>query len=89
MMSRSDALLHQFPYMAQIQRNRPDGWQLDQITSVRGSFLDDNMEEDELGPSSRPQNNSSRNPSSNAFGPRLPQLEEEKLILSDDDIVDD
>lgn len=89
MMSRSDALLHQFPYMAQIQRNSPDGWQLNQITSVRGSFLNDNMEEDEPAPSSRPPSNPPPNPSSNAFGPRLPQEEEEKLILSDDDIVDD
>lgn len=89
MMSRSDALLHQFPYMAQIQRNSPDGWQLNQITSIRGSRLDDEVEEDDLAPSQAPSNNAPGQLSSNTFGPRLPQLEEEKLILSDDDIVDD
>lgn len=89
MMSRSDALLHQFPYMAQIQRKSPDGWQLNQITSIRGSRLGDELEEDDLAPSQTQVNSAPNQPSSNTFGPRLPQLEEEKLILSDDDIVDD
>lgn len=89
MMSRSDALLHQFPYMAQIQRNRPDGWQLNQITCIRGSRLDDELEEgDDLALSQAQSSNAPRQLSSNTFGPRLPQLEE-TLILSDDDIVDD
>lgn len=88
MMSRSDALLHQFPYMAQIQRNSPDGWQLNQITGIRGGRLDDELEEDDLAPS-QVQSTSAPTQGSNTFGPRLPQLEEEKLILSDDDIVDD
>lgn len=91
MMSRHDALLHQLPYLAQIQRHDPVSWQLNQITSIRGSRLDDNVEEDELPPSQPRSNIHSHKPGmgSNAFGPRLPQLEEEKLILSDDDIVDD
>jgi len=78
MMSRHDALLHQLPYMTQI---RHDDGQLSQITGIRGSRLDE-VEEDDLAPlQTHP------NPGSNAFGP--PQVEEEKFILSDDDIVDD
>ncbi|KAJ5112083.1 hypothetical protein N7532_000128 [Penicillium argentinense] len=83
MMRRHDALLDQLPYMAQIKQNDPSGVQLKQITSIRGSRLDD-VEDDELAPSQPPKPSSS----SHAFGPQLPQ-EEEKLILSDDDIVDD
>jgi hypothetical protein len=81
MMSRHDALLHQLPYMNQIRPD--DSGQLSQITGIRGSRLDD-VEEDDLAP--RPQHISK--PGSNAFEPRL-QVEEEKFILSDDDIVDD
>lgn len=84
MMSRHDALLHQLPYMTKI---RPDSGQLSQITSIRGSRLDD-VEEDDLAPQPQPQYQHASKPSSNAFGPRL-QVEEEKYILSDDDIVDD
>lgn len=83
MMSRHDALLHQLPYMTRI---RPDSEQLSQITSIRGSRLDD-VEEDDLAPFQPPTQHTSK-PGSNAFGPRL-QVEEEKYILSDDDIVDD
>ena len=81
MMARHDALLHQLPYMTRIRPD--DSGQLSQITGIRGSRLDD-VEEDDLAPS-QPQ---PPKPGSNAFGPRL-QAEEEKLILSDDDIVDD
>lgn len=81
MMSRHDALLHQLPYMTQIRPD--DSGQLSQITGIRGSRLDD-VEEDDLAPS-QPQ---LPKPGSNTFGPRL-QVEEEKFILSDDDVVDD
>lgn len=84
MMSRSDALLYQFPYMAQIQSDSHDSQTLSQITRIRGSHLGDEVEEDELSPS-QPQTEDPRN---RGFGPQLP-LEEEKLILSDDEIVDD
>ncbi|KAJ5131670.1 hypothetical protein N7448_005828 [Penicillium atrosanguineum] len=84
MMSRHDALLHQLPYMTKI---RSDSGQLSQITSIRGSRLDD-VEEDDLAPQPQPQHPHTFKPGSNAFGPRL-QVEEEKYILSDDDIVDD
>ncbi|KAJ5684847.1 uncharacterized protein N7477_001192 [Penicillium maclennaniae] len=88
MMSRHDALLHQLPYMTQI---RPDSGQLSEITRIRGSRLDDDAddaEEDDLAPLHPPQHQHATKPGSNAFGPRL-QVEEEKYILSDDDIVDD
>jgi cell cycle checkpoint protein len=81
MMSRHDALLHQLPYMNQIRPD--DSGQLSQITGIRGSRLDD-VEEDDLAPQAQ----HTSKPGSNAFGPRL-QVEEEKFILSDDDIVDD
>ncbi|KAJ5086288.1 hypothetical protein NUU61_007595 [Penicillium alfredii] len=83
MMSRHDLLLHQLPYMAQIQRHGPESWQLDKITNIRTS---DNLRDegiDELEDLPQPQMPHHR---SNAFGPRM--QEEEKLILSDDDIVD-
>lgn len=88
MMSRLDALLHHLPYMAQIRRKEPDGWHLNQITSIQDGRLDEDMDDDddELTPTlSRPQVKANMN----AFAPPVPALEEEKLILSDDDIVDD
>ncbi|KAJ5186027.1 Engulfment/cell motility ELMO [Penicillium cf. griseofulvum] len=76
MMPRNDLLLHQLPYMAAIRHQDPDCWQLDKITSIRSNenLRNDNMEESPMKP-----------PSSNVLGPGL---SEEKLILSDDDIVD-
>ncbi|KAJ5160653.1 uncharacterized protein N7482_007657 [Penicillium canariense] len=84
MMSRPDALLHQLPYMAQIRRKEPDGWQLNQITSIQGGRLGDEADEDEPVPAP-PRSQ----PNRKGFGSPGPKLEEEKLILSDDDIVDD
>ncbi|KAJ5533667.1 hypothetical protein N7494_010219 [Penicillium frequentans] len=81
MLSRPDAILHQLPYMTQIRHNEPEMSQLKQITGIRRSRFDD-VDEDELPPPSQPLQHS------NSFGPRLPQ-NEEKLYLSDDDIVDD
>ncbi|KAJ5689786.1 hypothetical protein N7462_004178 [Penicillium macrosclerotiorum] len=83
MMSRHDALLYQLPYMAQIGHNDPENWQLNQITSIRGGHLDPDAEEDELLPS-QPE----PKPTSNGMAFSASQFEE-KLILSDDDIVDD
>ncbi|KAJ5909189.1 hypothetical protein N7495_001871 [Penicillium taxi] len=80
MMSRHDALLTQFPYMAQIQTHRddPDSWQLNQISKVRGSRMgevnEDGEESDEV-PTKKVRTLERRR-------------QEEKLILSDDDIVD-
>ncbi|KAJ6088268.1 Checkpoint protein Rad17/Rad24 [Penicillium sp. IBT 16267x] len=85
MLPRPDAILHQLPYMAQIRHNEPESWQLNQITGIRRSRFDD-VDEDELPSPSQPLQHLSSN--SNSFGPRLPQ-EEEKLYLSEDDIVDD
>lgn len=84
MISHSDALLYQFPYMAQTQHDSPDSRALSQITRIRGTHLSDEIEEDEPSPS-QPQID---DPRSHGFGPQLP-LEEERLILSDDEIVDD
>jgi cell cycle checkpoint protein len=84
MMRRHDVLLDQLPYMAIIKREDPDAGQLRQITNIRGSHLDGvegEDEEDDLVPI--PKGNSDN------AGPGPPlQQEEEKLILSDDDIED-
>lgn len=84
MMPRHDLLLHQLPYMAAIRRQDPDCWQLDKITSIRANdnLRNDGIDDMEESPA---QGSRMKQPSSNGFGPRLP---EEKLILSDDDIVD-
>ncbi|CAG8885729.1 unnamed protein product [Penicillium egyptiacum] len=84
MMPRHDLLLHQLPYMAAIRRQGPDYWQLDKITSIRANenFCNDGIDDMEESPA---QGSRMKQPSSNGFGPQLP---EEKLILSDDDIVD-
>lgn len=82
MMSRHDMLLHQLPYMAQIQRHDADGWQLRRITQIRGSELDD-VDDDELSPLQP------RPAGPGTVEPRSVPIEDEKLILSDDDIVDD
>ncbi|OQD63009.1 hypothetical protein PENPOL_c010G08609 [Penicillium polonicum] len=85
MMPRHDLLLHQLPYMAAIWRQDPDCWQLDKITSIRANdhLRNDGMDDMEESPVlSR-----GKQPISNGFGARLPE-QEEKLILSDDDIVD-
>jgi cell cycle checkpoint protein len=94
MMSRPDALLHHLPYMAQIRRKEPDGWHLNQITSIQDGRLDEGMDddddddEDELAPTV-PRSRGNVGLNANAFGASEPAVEEEKLILSDDDIVDD
>ncbi|KUM61168.1 hypothetical protein ACN42_g5947 [Penicillium freii] len=85
MMPRHDLLLHQLPYMAAIRRQEPYCWQLDKITNIRANdhLRNDGMDDMEESPVlSRV-----KQPISNGFGARLPE-QEEKLILSDDDIVD-
>ncbi|KAJ5957874.1 hypothetical protein N7501_012153 [Penicillium viridicatum] len=85
MMPRHDLLLHQLPYMAAIRHQDPDCWQLDKITSIRANdhLRNDGMDDmEESSVLSRV-----KQPTSNGFGARLPE-QEEKLILSDDDIVD-
>ncbi|KGO67517.1 Engulfment/cell motility, ELMO [Penicillium italicum] len=79
MMPRHDFLLHQLPYMAIIRRQDPDCWQLDKITNIR---TNENLRNDEMNDMEEsPAQSRMKQPS------RLPE-EEEKLILSDDDIVD-
>jgi cell cycle checkpoint protein len=87
MMPRHDLLLYQLPYMAAIRRQDPDCWQLDKITSIRTT--NDNLRNDDMDDMEERATQVSRvyRPSNNAFGSRLSQ-DEEKLILSDDDIVD-
>ena len=95
MMPRLDALLYQLPYMAQIRRQGSDGWHLAQITSISSSGTDtqdgrlDDMDEDEAEAfvPGLPRPKSVMN--AGHLGSTMPALEEEKLILSDDDIVDD
>lgn len=86
MLSRPDALLYQLPYLAQIRRNGTDARQLNQITKIHSSRFD-NMDEDDPDPFPSLPSRSQPPPENNTHG-SIPQ-EEEKLILSDDDIVDD
>lgn len=105
MIPREDLLLYQLPYMAKIHRGEVEISQLRRITSFNetgyaSDYLGDDVhdsDESHLGSASA---ENSRIPQlgdlkyhnkSNAFGPRLPPSneQEEKLVLSDDDIVDD
>lgn len=85
MMPRHDLLLHQLPYMAAIRHQDPDRWQLDKITSIRTneSLRNGNIDDMEYLSAQRSHVD---HPDSKAFGSRQPP--QEKLILSDDDIVD-
>ncbi|KAJ5129187.1 uncharacterized protein N7515_005226 [Penicillium bovifimosum] len=84
MMPRHDLLLYQLPYMAAIRRQDPGCWQLDKITSIRtNSLRNDDMEDME----ERATRTSRVYQPSSGVGSR-PSQNEEKLILSDDDIVD-
>ncbi|KAJ5359868.1 hypothetical protein N7517_009059 [Penicillium concentricum] len=79
MLPRNDLLLHQLPYMAAIRHQDPDCWQLDKITRIRSNenLRNDGIDDMEESPAQRmKQPNNALEP-----GP-------EKLILSDDDIVD-
>ncbi|KAF5860504.1 Cell cycle checkpoint protein rad17 [Aspergillus alliaceus] len=105
MIPREDLLLYQLPYMAKIHRGEVEISQLRRITSFNetgyaSDYLGDDVhdsDESHLGSASA---ENSRIPQlgdvkyhnkSNAFGPRLPPSyeQEETLVLSDDDIVDD
>lgn len=104
MVSRDDMLLHQLPYMAKIFSKKADR-ELEEVTGFRGiGAASDVMHDADLdSPENSVDNLHSSLPlrprtlvkdqgSSNAFGPRLSpsvEEEEEKLILSDDDIEDD
>ncbi|KAJ5827784.1 hypothetical protein N7447_004547 [Penicillium robsamsonii] len=81
MIPRNDLLLHQLPYMAAIQHQNPDCWQLDKITRIRSNenLRNDGIDDMEASPAQHVKQ------PTNALEPGLP---EEKLILSDDDIVD-
>ncbi|KAJ5772799.1 Checkpoint protein Rad17/Rad24 [Penicillium paradoxum] len=86
MIPRHDLLLYQLPYMAAIRRQDPECWQLNKITSIRAtneSLRNDRIDDIEEPPAYRLRMSQT---SSKTLGSRLPQ--EEKLILSDDDIVD-
>lgn len=100
MMSRTDALLYQFPYMARISQNDVESGELRKISgfgstdSPSAFFHDSNYSR---SASLAVQQKTSHvkhhgNNDNSTFGPRLPpslEDQEEKLILSDDDIVDD
>ncbi|CAL5869981.1 uncharacterized protein PFLUO_LOCUS4214 [Penicillium psychrofluorescens] len=88
MLSRHDALLYQLPYMAQIQRQESERRQLERITTFlttgRENTWDDGVLDDLNDRPLLPEKNSS----SWVKTPMAPTDEEEKLILSDDDIVE-
>lgn len=101
MMPRADALLWHLPYMAKISQSEVESKELHKITKFRiGAHGDlhhnDDHDNDPFLGSSRllrrrlPYTRDHSN--SSTFGPQLPQPledQEEKLVLSDDDIVDD
>lgn len=101
MMPRNDALLWHLPYMAKILQNKVESKELREITSFRiGAHSDLPHNNDDRGNDSLPGPNHllrRRSPhtkdhnNNSTFGPQLPQPledQEEKLVLSDDDIVD-
>ncbi|KAL5364514.1 Rad17 cell cycle checkpoint protein-domain-containing protein [Aspergillus floccosus] len=103
MISRSDLLLYQLPYMAAISCDQADTRELQRITSfyeTKGDVLEGDSDElqTELVDSTadrdtwKPLKLKSSALNRNVFGPQLPighEDQDEKLILSDDDILDD
>ncbi|RAL01484.1 putative cell cycle checkpoint protein Rad17 [Aspergillus ibericus CBS 121593] len=107
MISRSDLILHQLPYLALLAGNPGHLKELGKITRLGGTESQSNASDNEVVDNSgelpsvasnirrkpAPLENPSRisrRRNSNTFGPRLPPApEEERLVLIDDDIVDD
>lgn len=103
MMSRNDALLWQLPYLAKLSQSEVESRELRRITgfsdvgfqSDRLYGNDGHLDDPLLGPNRvlRSKSPHAKYQSNNStFGPQLPpslEDQEEKLILSDDDIVDD
>ncbi|PWY69477.1 cell cycle checkpoint protein Rad17 [Aspergillus eucalypticola CBS 122712] len=107
MMSRSDLILHQLPYLALIAGDMEQSQGLHKLVKLSGTesqsdandfdLLDNTFELPAVtstaqwkGPPTGSPSQISRRYHSKAFGPRLPpSLEEERLFLADDDIVDE
>lgn len=102
MMPRDDALLWHLPYMSKISQNELESKELHRITGfhigAHGDLShsnDDHVSDSLLGPNRlrwRLSHTKLQGNNNSTFGPQLPQpLEDqkEKLVLSDDDIVDD
>ncbi|KAB8205679.1 UAA transporter family-domain-containing protein [Aspergillus parasiticus] len=101
MIPRQDLVLYHLPYLTKIYRGEAEIAQLRRITGFHGSgcpnnCLGNNPDVNRSGLASASHDTSqmlySTDLKSNTFGPQLPpsyEQEGEKLILSDDDIVDD
>lgn len=102
MMPRNDALLWHLPYMAKISQNELETEELHKITDfhigAHGDLShnsDNHVSDPLLGPNrllQRRLRHTKFQGNNSAFGPQLPQPledQEEKLVLSDDDIMDD
>ncbi|BAE66591.1 unnamed protein product [Aspergillus oryzae RIB40] len=101
MIPRQDLVLYHLPYLTKIYRGEAEIAQLRRITGFHGSgcpnnCLGNNPDVNRSGLASASHGTSqmlySTDLKSNTFGPQLPpnyEQEGEKLILSDDDIVDD
>lgn len=88
-MSRTDALLYQFPYMAQISQSDVE---LEELRKISGFGFTGSTNATSLAVHQMSHFKHYAKVDNSTFGPRLPpslEDEEEKLILSDDDIVDD
>ncbi|KAJ5602179.1 hypothetical protein N7510_011713 [Penicillium lagena] len=88
MLSRHDALLYQLPYMAQIQRQESERRQLERITTFRATNRENTWDDGALDDLDDRSLLPEKHSSSSVEAPMAPTDEEEKLILSDDDIVD-
>jgi cell cycle checkpoint protein len=88
MLSRHDALLYQLPYMAQIQRQDSERRQLERITTFRATARENTWDDDALDDLNDRSLLPGKHSSSWTEAPMAPTDEEEKLILSDDDIMD-
>lgn len=100
MISRDDVLLYQLPYMARISQEEVESRELGKITgftrigsqdgSLNGTPLESDVNGQDASLSFRQKQHVKQK--DNTFGPRLPPSiddREEKLVLSDDDILDD
>lgn len=98
MISRDDALLYQLPFMARISQGEVESRELGKITgfsrigfqdgSLNGTPLESGVNGQDVSLSFRRKPHVKQD---NTFGPKLPPSidDQEKLVLSDDDILDD
>ncbi|RDW64282.1 putative cell cycle checkpoint protein Rad17 [Aspergillus mulundensis] len=97
MISRSDLILYQLPYMTKIVGERAESKSLRRITAVGTRGIDFSSQQDDYAFGTalqgygtfRVSKNEERGGSLGPHTPLIPQTDDERLILSDDDIEED